>query len=73
MSDDELIKAIQAAELQLTGNLVNADTDLAFKITAYEAEYESRRLNEPSIEKMHIFIINNYGPCFGIPEGQCTE
>jgi hypothetical protein len=70
LTDKDLVK-----QLLIDGKVLEDRyrDDLAFKYNAYEREAYNRKLVDNSFEAIHDKLLAKYGPCFGIPDGQCRE
>jgi hypothetical protein len=50
------------------------DTELSIKMSAYYTEFKyHRHANDSRIDSLIDSAIKKYGPCWGIPVGQCKE
>lgn len=57
----------------LTTLLSQYDTNTGLWVSANYREYENRNLSSTTIDQMRDSVLTKYGPCWGIPEGQCRE
>ncbi len=46
---------------------------MSYKMSAYIWEYQKRKPNDAEMALITDSLLNKYGPCWGIPEGQCKE
>lgn len=71
MSTGELKQNIfSKSELLLNGEY---NDKLGLELTDYVTEYEKRVTNDIDVEKVLESMTIKYGPCWGIPEGECRE
>lgn len=51
------------------------DTKIGLQVSAFLAEYEKRVPNNADADLLNIqdLLFNKYGPCWGIPAGECRE
>jgi hypothetical protein len=49
------------------------DTEQSLKIAAYINELNLRNYHDPIVDGLIDTVVQKYGPCWGIPEGQCRE
>ena len=76
----EKAKSLSDVELraELTSDLhsllsINLDAELALQTAMYYAEFGRRHLMDAGIEDRIASMLTKYGPCWGIPAGQCKE
>ncbi|MFA5991784.1 MAG: hypothetical protein WC794_06090 [Candidatus Doudnabacteria bacterium] len=46
---------------------------MGYKMSSYIWEYQKRNPNDSEINMAVGSMFNKYGPCWGIPDGQCKE
>jgi hypothetical protein len=49
------------------------DAEQSLKIAAYVNELKLRGYHDPIVNGLVDIVVQKYGPCWGIPEGQCRE
>jgi len=52
---------------------VNMGTEQSLKIATYVNELKLRGYHDPIVDGLIDDIVQKYGPCWGIPQGQCKE
>lgn len=71
MSDVQLREELKKS---LANLLAAYDEKLGLQTSAYLREFEyGRKLNDPEIQSEVDAMLKKYGPCWGIPGGQCAE
>jgi hypothetical protein len=70
MTTPQLIQAFVATSKQL---LEKDGPQVSLEASAYETELYIRKVDTPEVNAAHDALITKYGPCFGIPEGDCRE
>ena len=70
MSTAALIQMVIDTSRQL---LKTEDLQFSLKETAYETELYIRKVSSTDVQAAHNSLLSKYGPCFGIPEGDCKE
>lgn len=70
LSDKEIVAELKTL---FKFGLANFDKNSTFQSAAYLNEYHLRKLNDSEIEKNFKLMLVKYGPCWGIPDGQCRE
>jgi len=76
--DQRDARAMPNAELRsqlLSGLSSNQlDTQLGIEMLAYYTDFKHhRKINDPEIDSLVVSAVKRYGPCWGIPVGQCRE
>jgi hypothetical protein len=71
LSDSEVIS--QLTKGLTTLNTGNYETNLGLQMSADIREYQIRKLKDPAINELQDSVLTKFGPCWGIPEGQCKE
>jgi hypothetical protein len=70
MSDAELISEITSGLKTLSQRY---SIELGLQTSADLGVYANRRVCDPTVDALQQSVTQKWGPCWGIPEGQCKE
>ena len=70
MSDAELISEITSGLKTLSQRY---SIELGLQTSADLGVYANRRVCDPTVDALQQSVTQKWGPCWGIPEGQCNE
>ncbi len=71
LSDENLVSEIKQGLIKLVNE--KYETNLALQMSADLREYQTRGLIDIKIDELESSMLSKYGPCWGIPAGQCRE
>ena len=71
LSDTKLMLELKQGLTNL--NTGNYDINFGLQMSADVGEYYQRNFTDPTINDLIDSMLDKYGPCWGIPSGQCVE
>jgi hypothetical protein len=70
MSPEELRTEIVSTHQNFTSS---GNRELIPQLSAYISEYLSSYPDDSQISEINDLLVTEFGPCYGLPEGQCQE